>query len=381
MEPYSNSSFVEEGYFAHPSSFMETFALMATFIALCATAQPSPFAVPMSYYLVYGVTDEHWQSFCEFWASKGVTQYGMIAWGIPGVAALVYWLNGLLLLALDSYWRPEVMSQFKIQKEKKFDTKKIWKVAKNILSNQLFVTLPIGHFYAWLAVHKNLGIYNTPTLPTGMERFCHMIIYVVMDEVVFFYGHWWLHQNTTKWFKYTKVHKIHHEFTSPIALTASYCHPVEMLISNVLPLCGGMFCCGSHLYLGMSWAAFAVLGTQTHHCGYRWPWTPGFDHQPDFHDYHHKKFNTNYGLTGWCDALHGTDRLWKDMIAARELEEKKAGKKSKDPNNWMYNIFIGSFVCMVLLDRYGKDLGIPLESGWGLAAEGAASTVNSSPEL
>ena len=232
-----------------------------------------------------------------------------------------------------------------------------------------------------------------------MERFCHMIIYVVMDEVVFFYGHWWLHQNTTKWFKYTKVHKIHHEFTSPIALTASYCHPVEMLISNVLPLCGGMFCCGSHLYLGMSWAAFAVLGTQTHHCGYRWPWTPGFDHQPDFHDYHHKKFNTNYGaplssfsscrsllplrrtattrarsyccsraqltpgraafalwmaavlcccaaphrtplhctgLTGWCDALHGTDRLWKDMIAARELEEKKAGKKSKDPNNWMY---------------------------------------------
>ena len=50
-------------------------------------------------------------------------------------------------------------------------------------------------------------------------------------------------------------------------------------------------------------AAFAVLGTQTHHCGYRWPWTPGFDHQPDFHDFHHEKFNTNYGLTGWCDAL------------------------------------------------------------------------------
>ena len=79
------------------------FALVATFIALCATAQPSPFAVPLSYYLVYGVTDEHWQAFCDFWASKGVTEYGMIAWGIPGVAALVYWLNGLLLLALGVY--------------------------------------------------------------------------------------------------------------------------------------------------------------------------------------------------------------------------------------------------------------------------------------
>ena len=50
------------------------------------------------YFLVYGITDEHWQAFCEFWASRGVTEYGMIAWGIPGVAALMYWLNGLLLL-------------------------------------------------------------------------------------------------------------------------------------------------------------------------------------------------------------------------------------------------------------------------------------------
>jgi hypothetical protein len=55
------------------------------------------------YFLVYGITDEHWQAFCEFWASRGVTEYGMIAWGIPGVAALMYWLNGLLLLAIGAH--------------------------------------------------------------------------------------------------------------------------------------------------------------------------------------------------------------------------------------------------------------------------------------
>ena len=59
------------------------------------------------------------------------------------------------------------------------------------------------------------------------------------------------------------------------------------------------------------------------------------------------------------------------MIAEREQAERKAGKKSKDPNNWMYNMFIGSFVCMVLLDRYGKDLGVPLESTLGLGGGGA----------
>ena len=74
-------------------------------------------------------------------------------------------------------------------------------------------------------MYHGLGIYNTPKLPTGMERFGHMIICkyssnphhnvisgripdrlcvgvsdVVMDEVVFFYGHWWLHANRTSWF-------------------------------------------------------------------------------------------------------------------------------------------------------------------------------------
>ena len=78
------------------------------------------------------------------------------------------------------------------------------------------------------------------------------------------------------------------------------------------------------------------------------------------------------GLTGWCDALHGTDKLWKEMISEREEAERKVGKKSKDPNNWMYNMFIGSFVCMVLLDRYGKDLGIPLESTLGMSGGAAA---------
>lgn len=128
-----------------------------------------------------------------------------------------------------------------------------------------------------------------------MERFAHIVVSVVMDEVIFFYGHWWLHTNKTRWFSYRRVHKIHHEFTSPVGLTASYCHPLEMVISNILPLSAGVFLCGSHLYLAICWATFAVLGTQTHHCGYRWPWAPGFDHQPDFHDFHHQKFNVNYG--------------------------------------------------------------------------------------
>lgn len=59
------------------------------------------------------------------------------------------------------------------------------------------------------------------------------------------------------------MHKIHHEFQAPIGLVASYCHPFEMLISNVLPLTGGMLLMQSHIFSGLTWAIFAVLGTQT----------------------------------------------------------------------------------------------------------------------
>ena len=66
-------------------------------------------------------------------------------------------------------------------------------------------------------------------------------------------------------YRYNSVHKIHHEFKAPIGLVASYCHPFEMFLSNVLPLTGGMVLMQSHVFSGLTWAVFAVLGTQT--CG------------------------------------------------------------------------------------------------------------------
>ena len=63
---------------------------------------------------------------------------------------------------------------------------------------------------------------------------------------------------------------------------------------------------------------------QTHHSGYRLPWIAGFDEQPDFHDFHHQRFNCCYGNIGWLDALHGTNKMylehWRQKKAARDAE-------------------------------------------------------------
>ena len=102
------------------------------------------------------------------------------------------------------------------------------------------------------------------------------------------------------------VHKVHHEFTAPNAFAAVYCHPIELVVADFLPLGFGPFCVNAHVYTFFVWGVFAVLGTQTHHCGFKWPWS-GWDHQPDFHDLHHEKFNGNYGNLGFLDRLHGTE--------------------------------------------------------------------------
>ena len=62
----------------------------------------------------------------------------------------------------------------------------------------------------------------------------------------------------------------------------------------------------------------------SHHAGYRFPWEPPFDHQPDFHDFHHKNFTGNYGLLGVMDYLHGTDAVW------RKYETEKRSGQTKD---------------------------------------------------
>ena len=46
--------------------------------------------------------------------------------------------------------------------------------------------------------------------------------------------------------------------------------------------------------------------------------------QPDFHDFHHQRFNCCYGNIGWLDALHGTARTYHDAKAVKRANREKA---------------------------------------------------------
>lgn len=229
---------------------------------------------------------------------------------LPALASIVYWANGLILLYIDSMSRPDVIQQFKIQQTKSFDTQKIYSLARNIVVGQVAVVFPACLALGY-ATQRGLGVRVSDVIPSAKEITLHFSIFIVFEEVLFYYGHVLLHSRAL----YGPIHKIHHEYTSPIGLAAAYCHPLEMLLSNVLPLLAGAFCLGSHIYTLILWTVLVVLGTQNHHCGYRWPWQWWFDLQPNFHDFHHERFTGNYGILGWLDRFHGTDLQWRQRVA------------------------------------------------------------------
>jgi len=258
---------------------------------------------------------------------------------IPAVAIVTYWANGLFLLSVDFFVRPEKVRQFKLQPGKKFKQQLLPKVCVNILVGQIFVIIPYAVACAYLGQVTPARLTHDAELPSARRMLLELLSMIFFNELTFFYGHWALHQKVFGVNLYARIHKIHHEFTAPIGLAASYCHPLEMLVSNAVPLTFGASLTQAHTYTVLTWVMFAVMSTQFHHGGYHWPWVPCFDHHPDFHDLHHEHFTSNFGNMGLLDKLHGTDKAWEDAL--------KKGDRQKmhyfGTNVILGGLFLGGF--------------------------------------
>jgi len=297
---------------------------IATIVVLISVASPNPLYIPLAVAVVL-----QWDCVTEPF-TRILSEYDDFTACFVTCATLpivVYWMNGLLFLLVDIFQRPAVINRFKLQPKQGFDVfdfALIRKVVTNLLVGQLFVIVPIAFLYSYMSV-RGYGFRISSELPSAAEMFHNYVWFAVGDEFIFYYGHAMLHHKLF----YNRVHKIHHEFKAPIALVASYCHPLEMIISNVLPLSVMGLLLQVHLYTIAVWAVFATLGTQLHHCGYKWPWIPSWDEQPQFHDFHHESFTSNLGVMGWLDQIHGTSTKWTQAVQAKQIERVKNDPSAK----------------------------------------------------
>lgn len=246
-----------------------------------------------------------------------------------------FWAYSLLLLAFadgplmgkkknttETSWTRSV----KLQPKEVVSWSDVFKCARVVLRNQVFLMLPFSLLQAPYLRRSSPALAQFAKDPSCLfgattssavlewpywyEVLAQLVFCFFIEEIGFYYSHRLLHTPSL----YKKIHKQHHEFRAPIGMAAEYAHPFEFAVSNLLPITSppmtlslllGPQLGGFHPLTLVLWYTVNIYGTISHHCGYRFPWLLG-GLDPTFHDDHHRVFNANYGLNGLCDWIHST---------------------------------------------------------------------------
>ncbi|XP_005147228.2 fatty acid hydroxylase domain-containing protein 2 isoform X2 [Melopsittacus undulatus] len=256
-----------------------------------------------------------WDTLGHFWQTMWLKLYYLLEGkeltlfllGAALVPTLTFWcFNGILMVA-DVTGKPTFITRYRIQlgKNDPVDTRKLRQAIYTVLCNQVLVSLPmlLPMFY----ILKWWGNTFSKELPTFRWFLLELSIFTIVEEILFYYTHRLVHFPLL----YKHIHKKHHEWTAPIGVVSIYAHPVEHILSNMLPAMTGPMLMGSHIVSIVVWFSLALVTTSISHCGYHLPFLPS----PEFHDFHHLKFNQCYGVLGVLDYLHGTDTVFRKTKA------------------------------------------------------------------
>jgi sterol desaturase/sphingolipid hydroxylase (fatty acid hydroxylase superfamily) len=190
---------------------------------------------------------------------------------------------------------------------------------KHLLVNHFFVQ-PIALYFLYDAF-AYFGTSIRGSLPSTFVILRDLLVAALVNDTLFYWGHRMLHHKSI----YKYIHKQHHQFKATIGIACEYAHPVEDIVSNIIPTLSACLFMGSHILVFWIWLAIALTFTIDAHSGYSF-WISPFNKLPfqvgsDRHDFHHSHNVGCYGAAfRFWDNIMGTDKAFLAFELARDAK-------------------------------------------------------------
>ncbi|CAE7665404.1 set5 [Symbiodinium necroappetens] len=172
------------------------FAKLMLLVLLSKAPEPSPLVILLAAIMVWSPPESLWLAVIDFMPKLAIPSVDPTGQGVTVALALwamfvvTYFTNGTLLLAVEKLF-PQLVGDYRIQTLKSSSRPTMSALWQN-LARTSFVVLPLL-LAALIPVWQRLRMPSV--LPGPWEMFVHIGFGVIVNEVLFFYGHWLMHAN------------------------------------------------------------------------------------------------------------------------------------------------------------------------------------------
>ena len=243
----------------------------------------------------------------------------LFVYGIWILHVITYWGYSLLLFVLGQCIPP--LQEFQQQRNESMPSWKqlLTNIMPLVMFNQVFIGIPIlkvlYKVWSWNNYENDevdedsssysSSSFSSSTLITSIPSIPYFLcmtlgLYSLIIEIWFYIIHRFILHTPRV---YNTIHKYHHNYHTPIACIAGYCHPIEYLINAFTVLVIPLIVTKASLIQCYFWIVITTFLSCHDHCGYHLPFLPNNSR----HDLHHAKINTSYGIIGLMDNLFQTE--------------------------------------------------------------------------
>ncbi|KAK1560770.1 hypothetical protein Q3G72_030738 [Acer saccharum] len=227
--------------------------------------------------------------------------------------------------------RSNNFDQYKIQPKVRMSLSDMFRCYKDVMGMFFFIVGPL-QLVSYPSI-KMIGIRAGLPLPSGWEIFLQLLVYFLVED----YTNYWIHRFLHNKWGYEKIHRVHHEYSAPIAFAAPYAHWAEILILGIPSFLGPAIVPG-HIITFWLWIALRQIEAIETHSGYDFPWMPTkyipFYGGAEYHDYHHYvggQSQSNFAsVFTYCDYVYGTDKgyRYQKKFLSKMKEESRSGEQN-----------------------------------------------------